>query len=156
PASVTAVPGVVKGLVKGGTATFGTGGTVAFHEDTVITLNSAANTPANGSGRILAHVGAQGVCAPYAGETLHPFQTSPNSGVPTVRTPSMMTLVVTTPGGGGTTTTTSSTIAGTTTTSSTIAGTTTTSSTIAGTTTTSSTIAGTTTTSSTIASTTST
>src|SRR5215813_7486551 len=47
PASATAVPGVVKGLVKGGTATLGTGGTVSLHEDTVITLNSTLNAPVN-------------------------------------------------------------------------------------------------------------
>src|SRR5262249_58279092 len=88
---------------------------VAFHEDTVITLNNALNTPANGSGRIVANVGAQVACVAYAVDTLHQFQTTPTSGVPTVRNPSMSTLVVITPTG-GTTTTTSTTIAGTTTT----------------------------------------
>src|SRR5262245_21303839 len=151
PASVTAVPGVVKGLVKGGTATFGTGGTVALHEDTVITLNDALNTPANGSGRIVANVGAQVACVAYAIDSLHQFQTTPTSGVRTTRNPSMTTLVVTTPAGAGTTTTTSSTIAGTTTTTTSSSSTTSTSHT---TTTTSTSLPGTTTTSSTIGTTT--
>src|SRR5262249_61222210 len=69
PASVTAVPGVVKGLVKGGTATFGTGGTVAFHEGTVLTPNNALNTPANGSGRIAAPTRAAGAPAAPARPT---------------------------------------------------------------------------------------